>query len=252
MRRIWGATLGALITVGSLGVLAEPAQARPVTAPGDRLPDLRMAPMTDFSVEETADGERLLRFDSVIVNVGKGRFEARGSRPNRGTALMSTKQRIYNSAGRHRTVSTRAQMYFGGDGHNHWHVRDLEQFTLVRKDGEARVGTLAKHGFCFFDNVPYRLGLARAPRFPYYTDCGSRGDLRVRMGLSVGWGDLYDAQLIDQYVDITGLPDGEYRMTGEADPQRWFKESNSRNNGTWVDLDIRGTSVTVLARSPRA
>ncbi|MDP9397028.1 MAG: lysyl oxidase family protein [Actinomycetota bacterium] len=251
MRRIWGAALGALITVGSLGVLAEPAQARHRT-PRDLLPDLRMAPMTNFSIEETRGGRRLLRFDSVIVNVGKGRFEARGSRPDQATELMRTSQRVYNTAGRYRTVRTAAQMYYSGDGHDHWHVRDLEQFTFVSKEGGTGVGTLAKHGFCFFDNVPYRLGLPRAPRFPYYSDCGNEGDLRVRMGLSVGWGDLYDARLIDQYVDISDLPDGRYRMTGTADPQRWFKESNPRNNASWVDLDIRGTDVRVLARSPRA
>ncbi len=47
----------------------------------------------------------------------------------------------------------------------------------------------AKHGFCFFDN--YRYGSARDP---FYTIAGgacggSSSDPRVRMGLSVGWGD---------------------------------------------------------------
>ena len=64
-------------------------------------------------------------------------------------------------------------MYFAGDGHNHWHVRDLETEKLIRLDNGAKVGTSAKHGFCFFDNVRYRLTLAGAPQSARYTGCGT-------------------------------------------------------------------------------
>jgi len=32
-------------------------------------------------------------------------------------------------------------MYFAGDGHTHWHVRDLETYELIRSDNGSKVGT---------------------------------------------------------------------------------------------------------------
>jgi hypothetical protein len=70
------------------------------------------------------------------------------------------------------------------------------------------------------------------------------------MWLSVGWGDLYKYVLPDQYVDITSLPDGTYRLWGTADQSNWFLESSNSNNSTWADLGISGNTVTLLKRAP--
>ena len=178
----------ALSLVLMLSVLGAAAPAEAAT---DRLPDLRMRHFTSLRIQSTTDGRRLLRFTSVVVNAGVGRFEALGRRPDTATKLMTVSQRIYNSDGGYRTVSTPAVMFFEGDGHNHWHVRDLETFTLSRIDNGTKVGTGAKHAFCFFDNTVYNLSLAGAPQTARYLECGHEGDLRVRMGMSVGWGDMY-------------------------------------------------------------
>jgi hypothetical protein len=66
--------------------------------PNDLRPDLRMARLGNLQIQNTADGHKLLRFDSIIVNVGAGNFEARGSRLNTNTAEMTVNQRIYNDA----------------------------------------------------------------------------------------------------------------------------------------------------------
>lgn len=248
-RRTWlGSVVVMAVLPASVVLTAAPAAATHT----DLLPDLRMARLTDFSIQQTSDGRRLLRFSSRIVNTGKGRFEARGSRADTGVRTMPTKQRIYNTSGGYRTVTTPAVMYYSGDGHNHWHVRDLEDFKLRSLDGRSGVGTGAKHGFCFYDNVAFRLNLPGAPQSPYYRSCGTSTSLKVRMGLSVGWGDLYSWRLPDQYVEITDLPDGRYRLTGVADKARWFRESNPTNNTTWTDLRISGGSVTVLQQGPAA
>ena len=71
------------------------------------------------------------------------------------------------------------------------------------------------------------------------------------MGLSAGWGDRYGSKLPDQYIDITGLPDGRYRLRATADASNWFKESDEKNNKTWVDLDVshsQGRTMTKVAR----
>ena len=74
--------------------------------------------------------------------------------------------------------------------------------------------------------------------------------MRLRNGLSVGWGDIYHRSLPGQYIDITGLPNGLYRLSATADQADFFLESNDANNSTWVDLRIRDRGVTVLRRAP--
>ena len=59
------------------------------------------------------------------------------------------------------------------------------------------------------------------------------------MGLSVGWGDEYAATLPDQYIDLTNVALGRYRLQVTADGQNWFAEINEANNVTWVDLQLR-------------
>jgi hypothetical protein len=219
--------------------------------PADRLPDLRMARLTDLSLDATADGRRLLRFTTVIVNLGEGPFELHGSLPA-GSQTMAVDQRVYDADGGGRDIDTTASMYYSGDGHNHWHVRDLESYELTRVDNGHRVGTGAKHGFCFSDNTPFRLSQAFAPQSPVYRSCGVAADTMVLMGLSVGWGDMYGATLVDQYVDVTGLSPGHYRLTATADAAGWFAEADDGNNATWVDLQIGRSKVAVDAYGPSA
>ncbi|HEV3478866.1 MAG TPA: lysyl oxidase family protein [Gaiellaceae bacterium] len=225
------------------------------TAATELVPDLGMARLSDFHVDKTSDGRRLLRYSTVIVNVGAGPFELHGTRAGEAESTMSVAQRIRDDSGGSREVATPARFVFGGDGHHHWHVQDLETSELIRLDNGVKVGTGAKRGFCFFDNVSYRLTLPGAPSGAVYgaSGCGTAGSLAITMGLSVGWGDLYRWNLPDQYVDITGLAAGRYRLLVTADAVGWFVESNNTNNATWVDLQLRGQGAPrILAYGPAA
>jgi len=84
--------------------------------------------------------------------------------------------------------------------------------------------------------------LPGAPQSPVYGEsgCGGTGSLTTAVGLSIGWGDIYPASLPDQFIDITGLADGSYRLVVTADPSGWFAETNENNNLTWVDLELSG------------
>jgi hypothetical protein len=103
-------------------------------------------------------------------------------------------------------------------------VRDVEAYRLIRLDNGRRVGTGAKHGFCYFDNTRFRLGLADAPSAPVYKGCGRAGDLRITTGLSVGWGDTYPAGIAFHWIDITGLNSARYRLRATADPANWSRK----------------------------
>jgi Lysyl oxidase len=238
-----------LATAGVLAamMLVVVAVKMPAAAATDSLPDLGMYKLTGLRVETTTDGRKLLRFNSIIVNVGAGNFEVLGERPGATTTTMTTTQRIFDDAGQYRDVPTDAIMYYSGDGHNHWHVRDLQDYALIRLDNGVKVGTGAKHGFCFYDN--YAFGSTQSAKYTRRSGaCGVEGDLSVIMGLSVGWGDKYNYKLPDQYIDITELTSGRYRLQATADPQHWFLESNNSNNTTWVDIQLSGDQVSVLKR----
>jgi hypothetical protein len=212
--------------------------AAPAASAHDVLPDLGMAKLSDLQVTRLSDGRTVLRYSTTIVNVGIGPFELHGARTSSSSFDLS--QRIFDSSGSFRDVLTPGALVFGGDGHNHWHVQDLETSELLALNGN-RAGTNTKRGFCFWDNIKYRLTMPGAPRRALYqsTGCGTLDSDTVSMGLSVGWGDEYAATLPDQFIDITNVALGRYRLMVTADGQNLFAETNELNNVTWVDLQLR-------------
>lgn len=231
--------------------------AQPAAAATPQLPDLGMARLTDLNVTTSPAGRTLLRFSATVVNVGSGPFELVATRPDTASAF-TVAQRVRRSDGSAVDVAVPAQMVFAGDGHTHWHVRNLESYVLERLDNGVKVGTDAKGGFCFLDTDAYRLSLPGAPAAPVHTGagCGTESSLELAMGLSVGWGDRYSWLLPDQYIDVTGLANGKYRLRATADAPGAFGELDESNNQTWVDLQLsqrRGTtSVKVIGVGPTA
>src|SRR5262245_52896078 len=122
--------------------------AAPAASARDLLPDLGMARVSDIKIG-TPPGARLLRYTTTIVNVGAGRFEVHGQRASTADAAMAVTQRIFNDAGGFRDVATTATAFYSGDGHDHWHIRDLYRTQLTRLDGSG-VAVSAKRGFCFW------------------------------------------------------------------------------------------------------
>lgn len=203
------------------------------------LPDLGLAPLRDFHIDNSG-GRRLLRFTTVIVNVGAGPFQVHGSRSSTSETTMSGTQCVWDGATCVDVATSGVTMQWSGDNHNHWHVVGLQEYRLIRLDNGVRVGTGAKTGFCFYDNTVYDLGLAGAPQSAVYTGCGTQSALSVTMGQSVGWGDTYYWTLAYQWIDITNLAAGRYRLEVEADPSRRFTEVTHDNNTAWAILQIKG------------
>src|SRR5207248_5298457 len=57
-----------------------------------------------------------------------------------------------------------------------------------------------------------------------------------------GWGDLYDSTLDGQWIDITGVHDGNYTLELEVNPLHILPESDYSNNITRVAVVI-GSAV---------
>jgi hypothetical protein len=148
-------------------------------------------------------------------------------------------QRIDDATGGYSERDTEARLIFGGDGHDHWHVVGAEAHQLETLHGDI-VGGLVKSGFCFFDTDSYRSTLPGAPSAPVHraSECGTQFDRDIAMGISIGWGDEYQWFLLDQTIEITGVPDGRYRLRAIADPADQVKESDEANNDTWTVVDL--------------
>lgn len=140
---------------------------------------------------------RLLRFDTVIVNVGDGDLVV-GRRDD--------------------STNPYAPYFFFGACHGHYHIRDFSVYELLTPDGQVVV-TGHKQGFCFEDSFKY--GPNRSSGY----DC-------VNQGITSGWGDWYYKQLVGQWIDITGVPEGDYivrvRINLGADGTGIFPEGQNR------------------------
>ena len=51
-----------------------------------------------------------------------------------------------------------------------------------------------------------------------------------RQGINNGWSDVYDWYIPDQYIEVTGVPNGYYRLEFCADPFNEIEEENEDNN----------------------
>ena len=68
--------------------------------------------------------------------------------------------------------------------------------AFVTRDG-AVVAAGHKQGFCFEDSLKYG-------------DNRSHGYDCTFQGITSGWGNTYNKQLVGQWIDITGVPEGGY------------------------------------------
>lgn len=234
----------------------------PTANAGDLLPDIKMAPVYDVSLKYTQSGKVRLRFGSTIWNIGQGPLEARGTgRDNR--KMTQIRQVIHASNGTTRQVTPPGVTgFYAGDGHNHWHVSRFVTATLfpVATTGGATSNTvrsLRKIGFCLTDSVrvPSEVAPPNSPGRTYpYTGCGTRKSRTFKMGVSMGWADVYPATIAYQWIDVTTLPTGDYRLCTTPNPEGAWLEADYTNNSAWIDLRINVGSkqVTILGQGDTA
>lgn len=212
------------------------------------LPDLVPEPPVDLQTKREPSGAWSMRFSSTIVNVGEADFILQGERTD---GQWVVQQQVPLSESGSELRPTDPEMVWGGDGHDHWHVKRVATYRIeaVNEDGTPRAGgegrSDTKVGFCFFDSHK-KLDEARDEAEYHRDGCAAETATTFLMGLSPGWGDVYDITLPGQSVDITDLPDGRYRIWAEVDPQGWFSELTRDNNVTWADLDLSTRSTDGL------
>jgi hypothetical protein len=201
-------------------------------------------------------GRQSIVFPATIANIGAGDFLIEATRSWPWTDDWVVTQRIQDGAGGYTERPTTASLVFGGDEHDHWHVRGVEAHRLERVDTGEVIAEVVKIGFCFFDTDYLYPELPRAPTEEQYDGTACEGPFTTGqvVGLSVGWGDVYPSSLPEQRIYIDGLAAGRYRLSQVADPADEFAELDETNNEAWVDFDLgwrAGTpQVAIVDRGP--
>jgi len=136
---------------------------------------------------------RILRFDVVLINGGDGDLVV-GDRSDPNNPY--------------------AAYFYYAPCHGHYHIRDFSVYELLTPDG-ALVVAGHKQGFCMEDSFKYTGG----PSHGY--DC-------TYQGITSGWGDWYYKQLGGQWIDITGVPEGDYIVRVTINLGGIFDEGTNR------------------------
>ena len=135
--------------------------------------------------------------------------------------------------------------------HNHWHFQDFMIFELWALSIEGRLdrqlATTGKLTFCIVDNVPVPFDFEPIDPNPLASECGS--DLQ---GISVGWVDIYAADVPGQDIDIGGLPDGAYALRTRIDPDNRVLETDDSDNIDVTYVVVRGFEVEAVPASTPA
>ncbi len=145
----------------------------------------------------TAGVRKLLKCDVGLANVGKGDL----------------------------IIGDPAQHMAAGDGlfvwspcHQHYHMKTMVKYRVLNLD-YSPVTRGRKQAFCLRDNYPYTSNAGDSSGFT----CNYQG-------ITAGWEDVYDKSLACQYVDITGVPPGQYYLEVEVNPLHLFNEATYMNN----------------------
>lgn len=137
---------------------------------------------------------RLLRFDTVLINSGDGDLKV-------GSPTDPTNP--YHSA------------FVFSPCHNHYHISGFSDYELLNSSGQpAALGH--KQAFCLEDLLKYS------------NDNKSSGYVCANQGITTGWADWYFKQLSGQWIDITGVPEGDYTVYVRINAAGTFDEGANR------------------------
>lgn len=149
------------------------------------------------AIEEGAVGatgvRRILRFDTVVMNSGDGDLVV-GDRSDPNNPF--------------------AEFFEFAPCHGHFHIKDFSVYELLSLDRQLVVAA-HKQGFCMEDSLKY--DGAKSKGF----DCAFQG-------ITSGWGDWYFKQLTGQWIDITGVPEGDYIVRVRINLVNTFNEGSNR------------------------
>jgi Lysyl oxidase len=150
---------------------------------------------------------RLLRFEARIENWGPGDLRA-------GRAGPENPNFEYSSC------------------HDHYHFLDFTDYRLLRLDGSvAAYGH--KQSFCLISME--RVSDAATPSEPGTHPVPQEPDCNT---LVAGWADIYGVDTPCQWVDVTGVPEGDYVLQVAVNPIERLAETTTSNNIARIPIHL--------------
>jgi len=243
------------------------ALAMPAAAPArDLLPDFDQQTPRNLQVATDRTGaipRFHLGFESAVDNRGAGPLEIAGHRDSQDQPEMVADQVIHGSDGTTRTVPDVGRLrYVYSEDHDHWHLLGFDHYELRRAGNYKLFAPDQKTGFCLGDryDTDATSQLPGEPSQEFYTGyCGRTHTelLSLVEGISVGYGDVYFANLEGQFVDVTGAPAGQYYLVHRVNADGKLVETDYSNDAAslliqlaWPDGTSAAPSVKVLRGCP--
>ncbi len=152
---------------------------------------------------------KVLRFPTLVANIGTGDMTI--GIPEDGNPLWE-----YDAC------------------HDHYHFDPYADYQIYNNAGNELANIGHKNGFCVLDLVTYEDPQQRCNTYT----CSNQG-------ITAGCGDIYDSGLDCQWVDITTVEDGDYRVVVTTNPRRALYELDYTNNTAEINVTISGNDVTV-------
>ena len=243
-----------VVAVGVLALLMTMAASRVGAQSLDDYPDLVADPPEAIQDPEeiTWNGEDMLvvTFDGFVTNVGGGALHVEGNpQPSAFGTAGAVAQHILDGSGSSiaefpldTAGANPAVEYENSDGHEHWHLMRIMQYSLWDETKTAQVTPGSKIGFCLWD-IERIAGSEPGVYNGGGNWCAGNGysgggptATFLQMGVSSGWRDTYNRFISLQWVDVSEVAPGNYYMAALADPNDIVEEADETNNShVWVD-----------------
>lgn len=226
----------------------------------------------------------LLRFNGYVHNVGPGALDFRGSReapkvsrqteeeverarseervlaPSVEAELASPAMKVFQRLFTTNVDDTDIErahveepsggemLYVNADGHHHWHLQRVAQYSLWNAGKTAEVAPSQKVGFCLEDSqhvepsIGPQTAVYASDIFPYEDFCQRYrpNATSVHEGISPGWRDTYGASVAFQWVNVSNVAPGEYWLREDVNPLGVIKEAGGPNTPAYA------TSPTII------
>jgi hypothetical protein len=202
----------------------------------DLLPDMTVRESELLRHDHVTNGDRvLLRFANGTPNIGKGPLHVVGVLPANPDGTQNVNQRVFRDDGSH--YDRPAGRFEFHPGHDHVHLEGWAIYRLRARLPDGGVGEVlresGKTSFCLLDSASHDATLPGYEPLRTYRSCGE-----LFQGISVGWVDIYEKDLIGQNIDVAGLPPGTYWLESEVDPDDHILELDEGNNLTRIEVEL--------------
>jgi hypothetical protein len=184
---------------------------------------------------ELIQNKVVYRFNGALPNVGAGPLEIREVTHPNGT--QDVYQRIYQTEGGISEVLVGSFPDAASLPPRHLWLPGIAQYNLRTVTEGNGIGPVVssrdKTSMAVVDSGAYNTSLPGAPLDEVYDDVGD-----PILGISIGWADIYSTALPGQWVEATGLPNGQYWLEVIADPYNRIQETNETNNTTRIMVTL--------------